>query len=60
MLHIDAPLRQLAARPFVELIDLTTLRTFRLSHDLATEELETLQAGGLINRVRHKLQVAAA
>jgi len=56
VLRIDAPLRQLAAGSCVELIDLRTQRTFRLRHDIAPEELETLQAGGLIKRVRRKLQ----
>ncbi|MFZ2853613.1 MAG: aconitate hydratase [Rhodocyclaceae bacterium] len=58
VLFIDAPLRQLAAGSAVEMSDLATQRIFRLRHDIAPEELETLQAGGLINRVRRKLQLA--
>ncbi|HXE38923.1 MAG TPA: hypothetical protein VN639_10630, partial [Azonexus sp.] len=58
LLHIDAPLRQLAAGPTVTVIDRTTQHSFLLQHDLDPEELATLQAGGLINRLRHKLQIA--
>ncbi|HJV25765.1 MAG TPA: aconitate hydratase [Aromatoleum sp.] len=55
VLHIDAPLQQLAAGSAVQLINRTKQRGIALRHDITPEELDTLQAGGLINRVRRKL-----
>lgn len=56
ILSIAHPLQQLAAGGDVELVDRSTKRIFALRQDITPEELATLQAGGLINRVRNKLQ----
>lgn len=58
ILHIDAPLSQLAQGPTVRLTDRTTRRSFWLRQDITPEELATLQAGGLINRIRQKASAA--
>jgi predicted aconitate hydratase len=58
VLSIAAPLRQLASDQPIELIDRTARRSFRLKQDITPEELATLEAGGLIGRVRQKLQAA--
>jgi predicted aconitate hydratase len=58
VLHISAPLQQLASEGPIELIDRTAHRSFWLKQDITLEELATLQAGGLINRVRQKLNAA--
>jgi len=59
VLQIDAPLRQLAAGQTIKMFNRSTQRAFLLHHDIEPEELETLVAGGLINRVRRKLHAAA-
>jgi aconitase A len=58
ILRMAAPLQQLAAGQPIELIDQTAQRSFWLKQDITPEELATLQAGGLINRVRQKLNAA--
>ncbi|MCG2577476.1 aconitate hydratase [Dechloromonas sp. XY25] len=59
VLHIDAPLKQLASGQAVCLDDLSTQGRFLLRQDITAEELTSLQAGGLINRVRQKLLTGA-
>lgn len=59
VLVIDAPLRQLASGAAVRLTDRSTQGSFLLRQDITAEELTSLQAGGLINRVRQKLLAAA-
>lgn len=55
MLRIESPINQIATGQTLEASNLTKQRFFRLIHDITPEELETLQAGGLINRMRGKL-----
>ncbi|MGE5469532.1 MAG: aconitate hydratase [Bacteroidota bacterium] len=56
VLRIVAPMQQLASGATVELADLTKECVFHLRQDITPEELATLQAGGLINRMRQKLR----